>query len=235
MKKQLIAVAAFSLLAGSAMAQSAFEGGYGQIATGYEKNTISGSSPSISGQGNSNSGTVPNATTNTAPLVVGLGYTFMVDPKFTVGLGVDYSALSSTSQNVTSTIYGSNWTYAYKVSNRYNFYVTPGYAISKDQLVYVKAGYTMESLQATSVSSNNSLNNISGSSNTATVGGYILGLGYKQMIADGFYGFVEGNYMTYNKPNLTTSVTNSGLSYTYNMNSGTPSAYNFLAGVGYKF
>jgi hypothetical protein len=229
MKKQLIAVAAFSLLAGSAMAQSAFEGAYGELSTGYEKNTISGSVPYINGSGTYNSGSgTANATTNSAPLIVGLGYTFLADPKFTVGLGVDYSTLSSTTNNITSTVYGTNYTYAYKVSNRYNFVVTPGYVISKDQLVYAKAGYSMESIQGKPSNGGNS-------TNTASVGGYIVGLGYKQMIADGFYGFAEGNYMSYSKPNLSSSFTSGGLGYTYNPNAGTPSAYNFLVGLGYKF
>jgi hypothetical protein len=62
-----------------------------------------------------------------------------------------------------------------------------------------------------------------------------LGLGYKQMISGGFYGFAEANYMSYNKVNLGTSWTETtGVRVTNNTNTGA-SAYNFLVGVGYRF
>jgi hypothetical protein len=40
MKSQLFALSVMSLFAGSAMAQSAFSGFYGQISTGYESNQL---------------------------------------------------------------------------------------------------------------------------------------------------------------------------------------------------
>jgi hypothetical protein len=228
MKKQLIAAVAIGLLAGTASAQSAFEGFYGQVATGYEYNNIasgtpnqtSPTSPTVSGQasGASNS--------SNAPVIAGLGYTFSLTPTYTLGVGADYSFLSVNTSTVSPTIYVTPTNYYYQVSQRTNFYVTPGYALNKDALVYLKAGYSMENIQAKAASGG-------GQTNTATVNGYILGLGYKQMITSGFYGFAEGNYMTYSKPSLNAPVNSNG--YVTNLNAGTPSAYNFLVGVGYKF
>ena len=129
--KLLVALAATGLVATSAFAQkSAFEGFYGQIATGYENNTLQNTNlffnsitnPADSGS-SSSGGT---ATAAGVPLILGLGYTFSVAPKFTVGLGADYSALTQTSSGTTTYNFGSGCTdpnggcgpVKYKVSNR---------------------------------------------------------------------------------------------------------------------
>lgn len=215
-------------MAGSASAQSAFEGFYGQVATGYEYNSIASGTPNETASGNPTvsgqaSGT---SSSSSAPVIAGLGYTFALDPTYTLGLGVDYSFLSTNTSGVSPVIYQTPSNYYYQVSNRTNFFVTPGYSIAKDKLVYLKAGYSMENVQAKPSGGGTG-------TNTANVSGYILGLGYKQMITSGFYGFAEGNYMTYNKPTLNAATGNNG--YTFNANAGTPSAYNFLVGLGYKF
>jgi len=41
MKNKLLVVIATTLIAGSAMAQSAFQGFYGQVGVGYENNRVS--------------------------------------------------------------------------------------------------------------------------------------------------------------------------------------------------
>jgi hypothetical protein len=72
---------------------------------------------------------------------------------------------------------------------------------------------------------------VTGLSNpSSTVGGYIVGLGYKQVIKGGFYGFAEGNYMSYSKPSLTTSNADTRFTINPSVNS-----YQLLVGVGYKF
>ncbi|MBT8530912.1 outer membrane beta-barrel protein [Polynucleobacter paneuropaeus] len=234
MKKQLLALAALGLLAGAAQAQSSFEGFYGQLATGYENTTIGSGTVTAQGAGTSGSANQNSASGSNAPLIAGLGYTMMLDKSFSLGLGADYSFFNLNTGTVTSTPqnkygdYGNSFGYYFQVSNRANFYLTPGYAIDKDKLVYLKAGYSMENIQGkASVGS--------GATSTSTVGGYILGLGYKQMITSGFYGFAEANYMSYSKPNYTVPYGSSSPGYTATFNPGTPTAYNILAGVGYKF
>jgi hypothetical protein len=235
MKKQLLAFVAFGLMAGFASAQSAFEGFYGQVATGFEANTISSGTITSTGNGQSGSGNVNSMSSSNAPLVAGLGYTMMLDKSFSLGLGADYSFLNSNTGAVTTTLtnasgqFGNPITYRTQVSQQVNIYVTPGYSLANDKLVYLKAGYSSENLQAQGQGAT------SGTSNTTTVGGYILGLGYKQMIADGFYGFAEGNYMSYNKPSWSSAYGVNSPGYTATINSGTPTAYDFLVGLGYKF
>jgi len=50
------------------------------------------------------------------------------------------------------------------------------------------------------------------------------------MIADGFYGFAEGNYMSYSKANFSSTSDGTTLSANPSLNS-----YQFLVGLGYKF
>lgn len=238
MKKKLLVAALVASASTATFAQSAFEGFYGQIATGYENNSVGSMNATASDLNGSNPTpySAPNQSFGGAPLVVGLGYNFSVAPKWLIGLGVDYSALSQTSSTFTSTNpFGETTSGAsMKVSDRFNVFLTPGYAIDKDKLVYLKAGYSSVKVTANSPTSYVDLNSagpITGFSNpSSTVGGYIVGLGYKQIITGGIYGFAEGNYMSYSKPSLSTS--NSGTAYTMNPSL---SSYQLLVGIGYKF
>jgi outer membrane immunogenic protein len=240
--KKLVLATLLTGVAVGASAQSAFEGFYGQIATGYESNQVS----NINTTGNLTAGaySASNQNFGGAPLVLGIGYNFSVAPKWLIGIGVDYSVLSQTSSTFSqsnpvgdglggpSTISGASM----KASNRYNIFVTPGYEVDKDKLVYLKAGYS-------SVSATNnwpttySDSGFSGpitpalGSQSKTVSGYILGLGYKQMISSGLYAFAEGNYMSYTKPNFSVTSGN-GEAITV---SPSISSYQLLVGVGYRF
>lgn len=246
MKKVLIAAAAASILATpTAFAQSAFEGFYGQIATGYESNSTSSLNGTVvDPDGTSTNYSASNQSFGGAPLVIGLGYNFSVAPKWVIGLGADYSAISQKSSTFSSAL--ANGTagaqingQTIEVSNRFNIFVTPGYEIDKDKLVYLKAGYS--SVQAkgagpTTYTEPSGLSvPISVSSSTTTLNGYVLGLGYKQIITGGLYGFAEGNYMSYSKANNSGSIVNGdGSTSKINSNSNL-SSYQLLVGVGYKF
>jgi hypothetical protein len=233
MKIKLLVAAAATVVASSAMAQSAFQGFYGQIATGYENNSAKSSTTTITTD-TGDFGTYNNPSNNfgTAPLVVGLGYTFLVDPKFTLGLGADYSILTAKSGNVTSTSSSDGFdpnTGYYKVSNRYNIYLAPGYVIDKDKLAYLKVGYSSQAVQSFSSDDGSS-------SPKQNMSGYILGLGYKQIITGGLYGFGEANYMSYsNKTVTSTGSCSEGCSSYTNSTTMGGSAYTLLVGLGYKF
>jgi len=232
--------------ASQATAQSAFEGAYGQLASGYENNTYS----NLSGTGSNTSQAIPdtwstgNQSSSGAPLIIGLGYNFLLSPKWLLGIGADYSAISQQTSSYSSysptggvnsvpaTING----FQLQTSNRVNIFVAPGYVIDKDKLVYLKAGYSSASMKETYA---NTITKSTGTtaltswstSPSATVNGFVLGLGYKQMITSEFYGFAEANYMSYGKPSFS-SV--NGLTYTLS-NSPSLSTYQALVGIGYKF
>jgi hypothetical protein len=216
----------------AAYAQSQFLGAYGQIATGYENNRVS--SAQLTG---TPYGGTPNTTNSvsinngSAPLVLGLGYLFPVQNNFTLGLGIDYSTLTQETSPAAfyyPTINNSpNFNYQFTISNRFNIFAAPGYVLDKDKLVYAKLGYSSQAVQYSQT------NCCSSPSNKAQVSGYVLGLGYKQLITGGLYGFAEANYYAYAKPNLSSTYTDDGGgTVTSNPN---VSAYNFLLGLGYRF
>ena len=83
------------------------------------------------------------------------------------------------------------------------------------------------------------------SSNSTGGGGYLVGLGYKQIITGGLYGFVEANYMgygtlreTYTSPAKSAAETAVGVtnsSVTQITGSRSLSTYQFFIGLGYAF
>ena len=244
MKIKLLVAAAATVVASSAMAQSAFEGFYGQIGTGYENNNISNlNGTARDADGTTNGFSASNQSFGGAPLVLGLGYNFSVAPKWVLGLGADYSAISQKSSNYSSSVANGEANamingQSIELSNRFNIFVTPGYEVDKDKLVYLKAGYS--SIQAkgtapTTYTQTGFSGAISGSTNTNTLSGYILGLGYKQIITGGLYGFAEGNYMSYSKTNVSGTVLNTDASTTTTNSNQSNNSYQFLVGVGYKF
>jgi opacity protein-like surface antigen len=243
MKIKLLVAAAATVMASSAMAQSAFQGFYGQIATGYENNNVS--NLTLTGTDTTDNSVdswgAGNQSFGGAPLVIGLGYNFSVAPKWLIGIGADYSALSQKSSSYSQTISGNNGSSAslngstIEMSNRFNIFVTPGYAIDKDKLAYFKAGYSMVTAKANSPSgytdSDGSSLALGSGSQSKNLSGFIVGAGYKQIITGGLYGFAEFNYMSYGKQTFSGT-----LDQNYNVSiSPSVSSYQALVGVGYRF
>lgn len=239
MKIKLLVAAAVTVVASSAMAQSAFQGFYGQIATGYENNSVSGLNITASEPGvGSETWNTNNQSFGGVPLVIGLGYNFSIAPKWLLGIGVDYSVLSQKSSSFSTAIPPANdpatlGGQTLEVSNRYNIFVTPGYVIDKDKLVYLKAGYsgvTVKSNSPNTITADGMTDSFASGSQSKTLSGYVIGLGYKQMIAGGFYGFAEANYMSYSKSTYSGNFYGTSVSTNPSM-----SSYQGLIGVGYKF
>lgn len=232
MKQQAMISAIALMISTPSFAQSAFEGFYGQLSTGYENNTVHdarltgtdyGASPNVSTSASPSGGSMP--------LVIGLGYTMGMSKDFTLGLGVDYAPLTQSTSSAgfgyPSTGDTSTYDYKFSVSNRVNLFIAPGYVIDYDKLAYLKLGYSNQGVQY------QQSNCCSSPSNTASVSGYLLGIGYKQMIKEGLYLFAEANYYSYASANLSSTYTDGpGGTVTSNPDS---SSYNFLVGVGYRF
>jgi hypothetical protein len=255
--------------ASNAQAQSDFAGFYGQLSTGYESNQLGSLSGSATEVPNNNSDiirTAPSQTFSGTPLVFGAGYYWQANEKWLIGLGVDYSALSQTSSSfpVSITNASGNTTVAagstvtanggsVQLSNRFNLFLTPGYAIDKDKLVYLKAGYSQvttqfnrhSSVTRTAANGTSVTTPATGGSPSSNQGGYLVGLGYKQIITSGLYGFVEGNYMSYNSPSDSFTTTVTALNTVHGISStGTRTvttkfnslnSYQLLVGMGYAF
>ena len=214
MKIKLLVAAAATVVASSAMAQSAFQGFFGQVGVGYESASTSFTGGTVEGTSYSASANNSNSFAGT----VAIGGYFPVSGSFLLGVGAEYSPIPSSSANITLTIPAANpstYSGTWKKKDSYNLFVSPAIAIDKDKLAYAKVGFTGANIEAT----------IDGSTNTTSYTGYSLGLGYKQIIQGGLYGFGEVNYAAY-------SSKSDGAGF-----SGTnkPTATNVLVGVGYKF
>lgn len=216
-------------------AQSKFEGAYGQLGIGYQQNNLSlsngllvppaGNSPSSY---NMSTNVSSNSGFNGA---ISAGYNFGVNPQFLLGVGVDYQPFASQSSNLTasnSSLSPSSQTMSYKQNNQVNVFLTPGLVLDADKLLYAKVGYSATQLKYTTSA---------GASSNTNYNGYILGLGYKQIISGGFYGFGEVNYASYGNQTLTVNGSWGGTPSGTYTETATSSLNNLslLVGVGYKF
>jgi hypothetical protein len=231
MNKKLLVAALFAASTSGAFAQSAFDGAYGQVGIGYSSTTPSSSNGSQTFTTAPFAGTTVNRSTSYSSAsdftgTVTIGYMGTVSNNFLLGIGAEYSPIAGSNTNATTTGGGlTSATSQYKVKNSYNIFLSPAFAVDKDKLVYGKVGYTGASTETTFAGSNNPTLNFTG---------YSLGLGYKQIIKGGLYGFFEGNYFSYGNQTSNTSGTASGLGYT-TTSTVNANAYNLLAGIGYKF
>lgn len=219
MKKKLLVASLLALAGTGVMAQSAFEGFYGQAGVGYESVDAGVSNGTVtSGGARGRAYTYSSSNSNSFAGTVGIGAYFPVTKTFLLGLGADYSPLAGSSTKATIAIPTINYseTETWKKRDSYNIFLSPAYAIDKNKLAYAKVGFTGMGTTTTSAS---------GTKTNANYTGYSLGLGYKQMISGAIYAFGEVNYATYGSKS----------SFSDGSGSTKPTTMNALVGVGYKF
>lgn len=245
----LLAVGCAVFVVSSAMAESselrssAFEGFYGQVGTGYEQNRFSSLSHSwvntpINFKGR---GAADGQKASGMPLSMGVGYFHRLHEAYLLGVGVDYAPLvqqtakfdtaSTNDNNISFRIHDAS----YKTSHRVNAYLMPAYAFDADKLGYVKIGYSVQSLQHAQPGRLDESGLDKGYSTAKVIHGYVVGVGYKQIMTRGIYGFVEGNYTAYGKQTLHGTGFSSGDPIAFSASNLGVSAYNVLVGLGYTF
>ena len=226
MKIKLLVAAAATIMTGTAIGQSAFEGAYGQLGIGYE--TVSPSlSTSLRVGGVGIPAGISASNSNSFAGTATVGYNFVINKDFLLGIGAEYSPIAGNSQNVNLSISGlkaNNPAGTYKKKNSYNFFVSPGMVVGNDGLAYAKIGYTGAAQTEES----------SDGTSTTNYTGYSLGLGYKQIIKGGLYGFGEVNYASYGNKTSTQSGAIAGIPASASITSSA-NVMNVLVGIGYKF
>ena len=209
MKIKLMLAAVATMMASTAMAQSAFEGFYAQAGIGYERATTSFSSGSVAGFGYTVTGTTPDSFAGT----IAAGYNFAVTPNFLLGFGAEYSQIAGSKGNFTLTVPGIlSTTEQNNKKDSYNIFMSLSIVIDKDKSAYTKVGYTGANISE------------SDGDNTS-LSGYSLGVGYKQIISGGLFGFGEVNYASYGKARISSEASGSFSSKSTNV----------IVGIGYKF
>ena len=226
-------------------AESEFKGFYGQVATGFEDNRFSSIKPSWQNITNlptywAGTKQQPNQHSSSNPLVLGGGYFHEVTSDWLIGFGVDYHPLAqnsgwfdhqTTNPDNTQFSFGNM---SYQVSNRVNLSIMPAYALTPDKLLYLKLGYSTQTLKARQVRDGSDELN-SGYERSARQNGMLIGAGYKQTMAHGFYGFVEANSVFYAKATIQGNGSNSINDNIAFSSRPSVSAMNVLFGVGYTF
>jgi hypothetical protein len=222
---QFLTFTALFAISSSALAQSNFNpwaGPYAQIGIiGYESYIPKNASGTTSMGGD-----FPNTTTSNhanGPVAnIAIGYNFEIKDQFLLGVGAAlYPGHSRSASSVTTT--GPFESHAtYDVSNVFSFSLLPSYAFDESHLAYIKIGYAGSTVNA---------NSADYSQQTTRVSGMVYGAGYKQMITESIYGFLEGNYAI-NKAKPVTAQAFSGAIVSSTLNA---TGYDFLIGVGYRF
>jgi len=156
--------------------------------------------------------------------IVTIGYMRAISDNFLLGIGAEYNPLASKSGNYTYAVSGANINGHYELQNTYNVFLSPATPVGADGLLYGKVGYTSTSIEATD----------SGNSNSNSLSGFSLGLGYRQTIQAGLYGFGEVNYASYGNQTSSQTGTISGHPASISITSSA-NATNLLVGIGYKF
>ena len=216
----LVASGIASLSSMQANAQSKFGGAYGQLGLGYESVSPS-TSTTVTFAGVNIPTTVNVGNSNSFAGTATLGYTFPVTKDFLLGIGGEYSPIAGEKKNITVSLLGQNLAGGtYQKKNSYNIFVSPGLTVGTDGLAYAKVGFTGASFDT--------------GGDTTNYTGYSLGLGYKQIINGGFYGFGEVNYASYGNKTYTQSTVVAGNILTASITSSANTT-NILVGLGYKF
>jgi hypothetical protein len=230
MKNKLLVGIATLAMSGVAMAQSAFEGFYTQVGIGYTDTLPTADNVSLTVNNGPYKGTYARTSTyeNTGERTGQLtaGYMYSLSDKFLVGPGVDYAPVVGNPNNVVTVGSAGIKSYSsYKVTRHFNVFLSPAYAVDKNKLIYGKVGLSQ---------SRSDVDFAANESPKHTANGYVLGLGYKQIIKGGWFGFAEANYFIYKPTTYTSSGVDNGASYTSSQTLKSD-GYEVIVGIGYKF
>ena len=147
------------------------------------------------------------------------GYNFSLLSDIVLGLGANISPGSGQAQQaqvkaLNQTIYlpGNKPLY------NYGFFLTPG-LVMDDGLLYLKAGIQTQ---------------VNNSNINPNFNGYLLGIGYKQLIYRSIYLFGEANYSSYQAQTTTKTVISSGRTINATVTTA-PQSSRYLIGLGYQF
>jgi hypothetical protein len=232
-KISALVLAMTGVLATNANAQStktnAWEGFYAEAAVGYAafSPTITGATLQSTAFGRALPVTTQQNDVNTATNKIGVGYNYGITDKYTLGIAASYSlgASSAASGTFTATLPGNYGTstkwFNYQLKNIWSVTLNPGYAIDKDSLVYGKVGVTGATM---------GINGQTADYQTTNLTGYVLGLGYKQMVTQSIYVLGEVNYAGLSTKTATIATSSGPL--TGNIGG---SGYDVLVGLGYRF
>lgn len=204
--------------AAQAHASANFDGFFADFGFGY-RDVNSSTSASLSVNGTPISSTLSSGQPTNISNVFTLGYNFPIDSTFKLGIGANISPASGQSQqiqlrtqNQVVTLLGIKPLYSY------GFFLAPSLVIG-DGLAYLKLGAQTQ---------------VNNSNTSPNFNGYLLGIGYKQLLTQSVYLFCEADYVSYPAQMYSRAITASGRSINSWVTTK-PQGSRYLIGLGYQF
>lgn len=233
-KRHILVAAVLSAIAGVASA-GAFDGPYVQLGIGGASTETQTSYPSVLGNlPGFNTGANSSGGSFLGQILGGYSQSF---DKFNIAANVFYNIGNQDSGSNNYSLNGSNGyliaNQSFKLKNTWGVSLEPGLYVTEKTLGYLKLSYFNSQLNynasygahivSPSYSESGSYNS------SSSMNGIGYGIGAKQMFTDNIYGFVEYQYVQYDKWN-DSGLFGSGYSTSYKPNQN----YGWV-GVGYKF
>lgn len=212
------------------MAQSAFKGLYIEGGIGAERLWLRSTNKTLKVENGPFAGTYPR-TTKYVPETdftgkVNIVSLTQVSKKFLLGIGIEFEPVSAGVQEVETTGQAGNKAlHTYEQKSHFNFYLSPAFEIKKNKLVFAKVGYSQ---------SHSDIEFNGEYSPDHIAQGFVLGLGYRQIIKKGFYFFGEAQYVHYVPADYIVGTIASGVLYTTSEKTSSTGIATYF-GVGYKF
>jgi hypothetical protein len=199
-------------------ASSNFEGFFTDVAVG-QRNVNATPSSSLSSNGKPIPSTLSLGQTSHAMTVFAAGYNFPIASGYMFGIGANISPASGQAQQLqVQTLNKSISLAGIKPLYNYGIFLAPGVIIGNG-LAYLKVGTQTQ---------------VNNSNTSPNFNGYLLGIGYKQLIDHSIYLFGEANYAAYEAQTTTRNVIASGQSINASVTTK-PQGSRFLLGLGYQF
>ena len=206
-----------------------FEGFTIELSGGYQNTDSSGgNSPIVDGVLNTDI-TVSGFDDKDSIYEVSGSYNFAINEKFLLGVGFDYS-INDIKTGRSTAFMGeyTDWN-EHELKDVYSIYIKPQLVINENTLIYGKLGYV-----------NADLSIIKGgaeyeSSSDKSMNGYILGAGYKMILNQSVFGFVEVNYTKFDKGYTTINGTDFRENDFTQRDLVDMTSYAIKFGLGYQF
>lgn len=199
-------------------ASTNFDGFFADFGFGYRE-VNSGTSSSLSVNGTPIPSTLNSGQPANTVSVFTLGYNLPIHSVFKLGIGANIAPASGQAQQIE--VQARNQVVSLpgiKPLYNYGFFLAPSLVIG-DGLAYLKVG---------------SQTQVNNSNTSPNFNGYLLGIGYKQLLTQSIYIFGEADYGSYAAQTSTRTVSSSGRSINASVTTK-PQGSRYLIGVGYQF
>jgi len=208
----------------------------GVTADGGRTGDLSSGTNTVSSKGKATFGAI------TPVASIDASYSFVVNPTFAIGLGVDYIPMKAdltvaTQSNITSPSTTLSNSFKGQVDKHYMVYAQPTFSINKDSAFFAKIGYQKADVQLpASVTAGSGSGVVETITNRSPdLEGWSYSLGLKTFLTPQAFVAVEAMYSDYDTISTTTTATSTGGSTATKSYSAAIEAVQARVALGFKF